>query len=104
MPLTDSQTRFDRLFEQAEIAKYSPLNRQKYEESLKTFRDWHSCLVTAERKGRAEGLAEGREEGRAEGRKEEKLNIARILKVGGKYSTAEIMVITQLTEQEVENA
>ena len=107
---------FNRLFEQAEIAKYSPQDRQEYEESLKTFRDWHSCLVTAERKGRAEGLAEGRAEGRVEGRaeglaegekkgrKEEKLNFARFLKASGKYSTAEIAAATQLTEQEVEDA
>ncbi|MBQ0048764.1 MAG: Rpn family recombination-promoting nuclease/putative transposase [Bacteroidales bacterium] len=58
---------FNRLFELAEIAKYTPQERQDYEESLKNFRDWYSVLWTAEKKGHAEGLLEGRAEGHAEG-------------------------------------
>lgn len=61
---------FTRLFEQAEIAQYSPEERQDYEESLKNFRDWYSALKTAEKKGRKEGLEEGRAEGRAKGLEE----------------------------------
>ena len=95
---------FNRLFEQAEIAKYTPVERQDYEESLKNFRDWYSCLITAVRKGRAEGRAEGREEGRAEGRKEERLSIARNLKAGGALTISQIAMATNLTEDEVEKA
>ena len=87
---------FNRLFEQAEIAKYSPQDRQDYEESLKNFRDWYSCLVTAERKGRKEG--------REEGRKEEKRSIARNLKASGALTISQIAQATQLTEAEVEEA
>ena len=83
---------FNRLFEQAEIAKYTPVERQDYEESLKNFRDWYSCLVTAERKGRAEG------------RKEERLSIARNLKASGALTISQIAMATNLTEDEVEKA
>ena len=87
---------FNRLFEQAEIAKYTPVERQDYEESLKNFRDWYSCLITAVRKGRAEG--------RAEGRKEERLSIARNLKASGALTISQIAMATNLTEDEVEKA
>ena len=87
---------FNRLFEQAEIAKYTPVERQDYEESLKNFRDWYSCLITAVRKGRAEG--------RAEGRKEERLSIARNLKASGALTISQIAMATSLTEDEVEKA
>ena len=79
---------FNRLFEQAEIAKYTPIERQDYEESLKNFRDWYSCLVTAERKGRAE----------------ERLSIARNLKASGALTISQIALATNLTEDEVEKA
>ena len=99
---------FNRLFEQAEIAKYTPVERQDYEESLKNFRDWYSCLITAVRKGRAEGREEGRAEGRAEvraeGRKEERLSIARNLKASGALTISQIAMATNLTEDEVEKA
>ena len=107
---------FNRLFEQAEIAKYTPVERQDYEESLKNFRDWYSCLITAVRKGRAEGReegraegrkegrAEGRKEGRAEGRKEERLSIARNLKASGALTISQIAMATNLTEDEAEKA
>ncbi len=87
---------FNRLFEQAEIAKYTPVERQDYEESLKNFRDWYSCLITAVRKGRAEGRAEGRKEGR--------LSIARNLKASGALTISQIAMATNLTEDEVEKA
>ena len=83
---------FNRLFEQAEIAKYTPVERQDYEESLKNFRDWYSCLVTAVRKGRAEG------------RKEERQSIARNLKASGALTISQIAMATNLTEDEVEKA
>ena len=103
---------FNRLFEQAEIAKYTPVERQDYEESLKNFRDWYSCLITAVRKGRAEGRAEGREEGRAEGRKEGRaegrkegrLSIARNLKASGALTISQIAMATNITEDEAEKA
>ena len=42
---------FTRLFEQAEIARYSEAERRQYEESKKMFWDSYSVLKTAEMKG-----------------------------------------------------
>lgn len=58
---------FDRLFEAAEIAKFSRKELGEYWESLKNFRDWYSVMSTKLNKGREEGRAEGRAEGLKEG-------------------------------------
>ena len=58
---------FTRLFEAAEISKFTQQQLVDYEDSLKVYRDWKNTIVTAHDKGKAEGRAEGREEGRAEG-------------------------------------
>ncbi len=70
---------FTKLFEQAEIARFTPQERQDYEESIKVYRDLTNVVRTAERKGREAGLAEGRAEGRAE----ERMANARSLKENG---------------------
>jgi len=57
-PVELKEAIFNRLFELAEIAKYSPAERQDYEESLKNFRDWYSCLITQYRKGLNEAKIE----------------------------------------------
>ena len=66
---------FKRLFEQAEIASFTPQERREYEESVKDYRDYYSTMKTAHKKGK--------EEGRAEGRAEEKLANARNLRDNG---------------------
>ena len=64
---------FDRLFNEAEIAKFTPEELREYESSRKAYRDLKNSLDTALRdgykKGHAEGREKGLEEGRAEGRK-----------------------------------
>lgn len=50
---------FKRLFDQAEIAKYSPKERQDYEDSLRVYRDMKNVLDTAELKGMKKGLEQG---------------------------------------------
>ena len=53
-------TEFQKLFDQAEIAKYSDAERRQYEVSQKEYWDYTSTLETAERKGekkRAEEMA-----------------------------------------------
>ena len=61
---------FNRLFEAAEIAKFSRKELSEYWESLKNFRDWYSVMKTQLKKGREEGRKEGLEEGLEKGRKE----------------------------------
>ena len=51
---------FTRLFEQAEIARFTPDESRIYEESLKQYRDMHNTIATAKREGREEGRKEGR--------------------------------------------
>ena len=114
---------FKKVFEQAEIARYTPEEHFAYEESLKNMRDIDSVITSAEREGvrrgraegRAEGLAEGRAEGLAEGRAEgEKIGvekgaksasiaIARSLKAKGLMSNADIAELTGLLPDDVSN-
>jgi predicted transposase/invertase (TIGR01784 family) len=47
---------FQKLFEQAEIAKYSDAERRQYEESKKVFGDNYSVMKTAREKGVREGV------------------------------------------------
>ena len=111
---------FTKLFEQAEIARFSPQDLQAYEESVKVYRDLTNVVNTAERKGReeglaeglakgreegreeglAEGLAKGREEGREEGLVEGRLSIARKLKSMG-MTEADIAKVTGLTIEDL---
>lgn len=61
---------FDRLFEAAEIAAFTPQRRSEYWESLKNYRDWNNVLNTNIRKSRERGLKEGLKEGLRKGREE----------------------------------
>ena len=99
---------FQKVFDQAEIAKYSDLERRQYEESRKVLWDNYSVMKTAtdramakgRAEGRAEGLAEGRAEGLAEGEKQKSLDIARNLRNMG-MSNADITQATGLSEEEL---
>jgi predicted transposase/invertase (TIGR01784 family) len=54
---------FEKLFEVAEISKFSKEQLQEYEDSLKYYRDLKNSLDTAREEGREKGREEGREEG-----------------------------------------
>lgn len=70
---------FTKLFEQAEIARYTEVERRTYAESVKNYWDYYSTMKTAHQKG----VIEGRAEGIAEGRAEERLEMARKMKNDG---------------------
>ena len=61
---------FDRLFEEAEIAKFTPQEMREYETSKMAYRDIKNSVDTAKREGKQEGLAEGIEIGMEKGMKE----------------------------------
>lgn len=61
---------FTRLFEAAEIAKFTKVEYEAYEDSLKAYRDWKNMIDTAMMIAKKEGHEEGRQEGREIGRKE----------------------------------
>ena len=58
---------FDRFFEEAEIAKFTPQEMREYETSKMAYRDIKNSVDTAKREGIAEGLEKGMELGMAEG-------------------------------------
>ena len=74
---------FDKLFRQAEIARYTPEERRQYEASVKEYWDYTSIMDTAYMKGEKKGLEKGLEQGREEGRAEEKLTMASRMKADG---------------------
>ena len=61
---------FQKLFDQAEIARYSESERRQYEESKKIFWDNYSTLKTAEEKGLKKGLQKGMQKGIEKEKKE----------------------------------
>ena len=63
---------FLQLFEAAKVAKFSPSERQAYENSLKYYRDLKNVTDTARDEGREEGFDEGFEEGVEKGKEEGK--------------------------------
>ena len=113
---------FNRLFSQAEIARFDKKELKAYEDSLKAYRDIKNSLDTAKEEGRAEGLAEGRAEGHAEGlaeglaegrakghaeglaegASEKALTIAREL-LAMNMSIDNIKKVTRLTDDEIHN-
>ena len=66
---------FARLFEQAEIAHFTPEERNEYVASRKDYWDYYSTMTTSYNKGHAKGMEEGRAE--------ERLANARSLKENG---------------------
>ena len=105
---------FNRLFSQAEIARFDKKELKAYEDSLKAYRDIKNSLDTAKEEGRAEGraeglaegraegLAEGRAEGHAEGASEKALAVAREL-LAMNMSIDNIKKVTGLTDDEIHN-
>lgn len=59
---------FRLLFESAEISKFTPKEKVKYEYEMRTERDIKNQLAYARRIGKEEGVAEGEERGLTEGR------------------------------------
>ena len=93
-PVALQERVFTRLFEQAEIARFTPDETRIYEESLKHYRDMRNVVNSAERRGR--------EEGREEGRKDAKYETAGKMKAKG-FASADIAEITGLTTEEIES-
>ena len=88
---------FDRLFEEAEIAKFTPRELREYEASKLAYRDIKNSIDTAEKEGFKKGVEKGIEKGELQ----KALNIARKLKAKG-MSIEEIMDFTDLTKEQIE--
>ena len=83
-------TIFTQAFEKAELAKFDQSELDRYENSLKSYRDLKGVIDTA--------FDEGKIEGKIEGKKE----VAKSLKQNG-ISIDMIAVTTGLTKEEIEN-
>ena len=83
---------FDRLFEEAEIAKFSTQELKEYEDSLKAYRDIKNSLDTA--------MEQGFEKGRAEGITSQRLDTARSMLADG-LPLEKIMRYTGLSQEEI---
>ena len=94
---------FDRLFEESEIAKFTPLELREYEDSKKAYRDIKNSIDTAKREGIEEGMEKGIKKGIEIGQKKEHerlLNTARALFASG-MSLEQVRNFTGLTESEL---
>ena len=78
-------------------AKYTPEERQDYEDSLKVYRDMKNVLDTAELKGLKKGLKKGLEQGALE----EKLMNAKAMKVLG-LPLGTIAKVTGMSVEDIE--
>ena len=70
---------FELLFNSAEIAKFTPEEKVKYEHDMTTDRDIRNQIAFSREEGLAEGLEKGRAEGKAEGLAEGKAEVAKAL-------------------------
>ena len=88
---------FDRLFEEAEIAKFTPQEMREYEASKMAYRDIKNSIDTAKQ----EGLAEGMELGMEKGMNQKALDIARNMLADG-VDINLIMKYSGLTQEQIE--
>ena len=87
----------DRLFEEAEIAKFTPQEMREYETSKMAYRDIKNSVDTAKR----EGIAEGMEKGMKKGMNQKALDIARNMLADG-VDINLIMKYSGLTQEQIE--
>ena len=106
---------FDRLFEESEIAKFTPLELREYEDSKKAYRDIKNSIDTAKREGIEEGMEKGIKQGIKQGMEkgikqgieigqkqehERLLNTARALFASG-MSLEQVKQFTGLNDEEI---
>lgn len=89
IPVIFSDEVFTQAFAKAELAKFNAAELDKYESSLKIYRDLKGVIDTAFDEGRVEGKIEG------------KLEVAQALKASG-VATEIIAQATGLTEQQID--
>ena len=80
-PIKLKERIFQRLFEAAEIAKYNPEEKIKYEQSVKVYRDLKNSIDTAFDDGIIEGKIEGKIEGIIRSLQSELLSIEQVAQI-----------------------
>lgn len=92
---------FKKVFEVAELAQYSPNDRQAYHNSLKYYRDMKNVMDTAYEEGYEEGREKGIEAGMEAGMQTAIQETARRMKQAGETS-GKISLFTGLSADEIE--
>ncbi len=87
---------FQRLFETAEIARFTPEEKQQYEDSLKSYRDLKNVIDTSYGDGKKDGENEEKVKGLIKALKQGKLTIEDIAEV---FSTSIDFVLQIKKEQ-----
>ena len=67
MPFKARKAVFEKLEDIADVASMSPEDRERYDNSVKVYRDYLVTMDAAEQKGIKEGLEKGIEKGMKEG-------------------------------------
>lgn len=101
IPSIFSDEIFAKAFEKAELASFGQEEMDKYESSLKTYRDLYAVIDSAFIEGKTEGIEEGRLEGLQVGRQEGKRDMAKLLKDNGAQVEL-IMLTTGFTREEID--
>ena len=83
LPFEAKKAIFRKLLEVANVENLTPEERERYDESVKAYRDYVNTIATAERISREEGKAEGLAEGELKGNIEGKRQMAARLKKEG---------------------
>lgn len=103
-PVALQEQVFERLFAEAEIARFTPEERRNYEASLKYYRDINNVVNTSRQEGREEGKQEGLQEGLNKGLQQGKeatmKEVVRNMKLAG-VANVDIAKYTGLSEDEV---
>lgn len=95
---------FERLFEVAEVAKFTREELQSYEDSLKYYRDLKNSLDSAFDEGKEQGREEGKKEGLIEGKIEgKKEGLREVIRkgAGAGVDVKTLANLTGLSEDEV---
>jgi predicted transposase/invertase (TIGR01784 family) len=93
---------FERFFQAAEVGKLPPGEKQRYEQSLKYYRDLNNVIDTAFDEGEQKGIEKGLEQGIEQGAALEKSNIAKAMLENG-LSVDQVVSMTGLTKQQIES-
>ena len=101
LPFKARKSVFEKLEKIVDIASLSKEEREKYDESIKVYRDNLVTIEYAEQKGKKEGREEGIKEGMKEGLEKARIEIARNMKNIG-IDVEAIQKATGLTPEEID--
>ncbi|MDR0517570.1 MAG: Rpn family recombination-promoting nuclease/putative transposase, partial [Fibromonadaceae bacterium] len=91
---------FDKIFDIAQIARFSKEERAKYEANMMNQRDQYAALKCARDEGREEGVAIGKEEGEARGMEKGREEVFSLLESGMSLAEAKRKLSVPLVRQQ----